>query len=338
MSPERKAWIKKWLWRLVWIPILLVLFVVILEIFYRNQWIDMYKRELHALNPGNPPQNPSKKLLVLGDSFSATPDGWVEKLRKSHPDYQITNSSVPGTTIFQANLMLSHRLAAYQPDLIIYQVYVGNDLFDLRYPINWSEIGFGRNLYWWLANKIPSLGWLNYALGQLKRQAALPDFQQGKVDGGEFDPQKYSERERLYLTAEPNLIENQVLLRGGREKDMERYLELFQAFLATAKEAHCPVLVLVIPHCAQVKKRYAERMTMIGAKGMDEAGLNNTEYAFWRKLVALKADGVRFVNVLEPIRERENAGEAMYFLHDAHLNAAGQALVAHVVDSVIATE
>jgi hypothetical protein len=336
MNPQRKALLKKWLRRLAWIPLILLVLLALLELFYRNQWIDTYKRELNALNPKTWPPNPSKKILVMGDSFSAAENSWVNVLRNRHPDWQVVNSAVPGTTIYQANLMLSGRLKTYKPELLIYQVYAGNDLFDLRYPVNWGTIGWGRNMYWGLANHVRSLGWLNYALGQFKRAADMPDFAQGKVNEGDFDPAKYSERERLYLKAEPELIQNQVTLQGGREEDMEDYLEWMQEFLATAKEAGCPVIVLVIPHCAQVYGRYAERMRLIGANWMDKwSTLGGANYPFFRKLAGLQADGVGIVNLLPVLSEQEGLGKSMYYLHDAHLNDAGQSMVADAVDIIL---
>ncbi len=334
MKPERKAFFKKWLRKLAWLPVLLLLFIALLELFYRNQWIDTYKRELNALNPVEFPANPKKRVLVMGDSFSAATNSWVDVLRKRHSDWQIVNSAVPGTTILQANLMLENRLSDFKPDLLIYQIYVGNDLFDLRYPLNWGEIGFFRNLYWATANRIRSLAWFNYALGQFKRSVALPDFQQGKVDEGEFDPAKYSERERLYLKAEPGMIENQVLLKEGREIDMVKYGGLLSEFIYTALEADCKVVLMVIPHCSQVHPRYLERMELLGAKFGEQAAMATEEYPFLRELRAIADDKAEILNLLPVMQEREAAGHSMYYLHDAHLNDAGQAVVAELVEPV----
>jgi hypothetical protein len=334
MKPERKAFLKKWLRKLAWLPVLVMVFIALLELFYRNQWIDTYKRELNALNPTEFPENPKKKVLVMGDSFSAAPNSWVNVLRKQHSDWQIVNSAVPGTTILQANLMLGGRLAKFKPDLLIYQIYVGNDLFDLRYPINWGEIGFFRNLYWASANRIRSLAWLNYALGQFKRSASLPDFQQGKVEEGEFDPAKYSERERLYLKAEPRMIENQVLLKDGREGDMAKYGGLLSEFIYTALEADCKVVVMVIPHCAQVHPRYLERMERLGAKFSDKKAMEAEEFPFFKQIALVRDANVEVLNLLPALKQRELAGEALYYLHDAHLNDAGQEFVAKLIEPV----
>ena len=49
-----------------------------------------------------------------------------------------------------------------------YQVYVGNDLFDIRYPTNWHTISPARNIYWFLANHLRVVGYLNYRLRHVK--------------------------------------------------------------------------------------------------------------------------------------------------------------------------
>jgi hypothetical protein len=335
MKPQTKAFLKKWLRRLAWVPLILVVLLVLLELFYRNQWIDTYKRELNALNPSEWPANPRKKVLVMGDSFSAAENSWVNVLRKRHSDWNIVNSAVPGTTIYQANLMVRGRIQQFKPDILVYQIYAGNDLFDLHYPSNWKKINWARNSYWFAANHLRSLAWLNYTLGQLKRTAALPDFEQGKVNEGEFDPARYSERERLYLQAEPDLIGNQVLLQSNRLAHMTEYEALLAEFLATAKEFNCPVVLMVVPHCAQVRVSYAQRMARIGATQMGNPALRSVKYPFCRRLDAFKTEKVTILNLLPALQNQEMLGHTMYYLHDAHLNDAGQAMVAEVVDSLL---
>ncbi len=332
MKPNWKEIRKKWLRRMALGTLWTLVFVFLLEIFYRNQWIDTYKRELRALNVEVDAVFSKKRVLVMGDSFTAAPNSWVNALRLRHPGVQFVNSAVPGTSIFQANLMLAGRLETFRPDLLIYQVYVGNDLFDLRYPLNWSEIGFLRNIYWAAANHLRGLGWFNYALGQFKRGIQNSDFAQGKVNEGEFDPTKYSERDRLYLRAEPGLIAGEVLLEGDRADDMVDYAALMKEFLATTVQARVPVIVLVLPHCAQVHPRYGARMKQVGALGMGAPQFYNVDYPFMQQITALGGRNALFINPLSGLRECEEADRAMYYLHDAHLNDAGQELVADLVD------
>lgn len=335
MKLPRKAGWKKWLGRMALLPVVVVFLLAVLELFYRNQWIDTYGRELNALNPAAWPANPRKKVLVMGDSFSAATNSWVNLLRDCHPDWQVVNSAVPGTTIYQARLMVERRLRVFQPDVVVYQVYVGNDLFDLRYPVHWGAVGLWRGLYWSVANRVRSLAWLNYSLGQLKRSAELPDLVPEKGNQGIFDPGKYAPRELLYLRAEPGLIANQALLHGGREEDMRVYLAWMEEFLAAAGRARCPVVVMVVPHCAQVHPQYAERMRQLGASGMDAPELLAVEYPFWRELSGGGRTGVHFVNLLPVFRAQELAGIPMYYLHDPHLSDAGQSTVTAVLDSLL---
>lgn len=333
MKPSAKAFWIKWLKRAAWLPAMLIFMVLVMEVVYRNQWIDTYRRELNALNPAAP-AHPRKKVLVMGDSFTAATNSWVHGLRQRHPEDQIINSAVPGTTILQANLMLQRRLDEFEPELLIYQVYAGNDLFDLRYPLNWENIGWFRNLYWATANHLRGVSWLNYALGQFKRSVSLPDFEQGKVVEGNFDPTKFSERERLYLQAEPAMISDQVMLQGGRAADMEKYLVLMKEFLGTAVAAGCRVIVVVIPHCLQTHPRYLVNMQQVGIGPVDALAIQRPDYPFFQQIKALETKDVSVINLLPDLQDHEQQAQPMYYLHDTHLNDAGQQVLMDVVDAV----
>lgn len=332
VKPETKARIHRWWKKLRWIPVVCLIFLVLLELFYRNQWVDTYLGEFKALNSTPAPTNPRKKILALGDSFTAATNNWVDLLRKRHPDWQILNAALPGTTVYHANLILGRRLADLKPDLVIYQVYVGNDLFDLRYPGAWGRVGILRSLYWAVANKFRSLAWLNYALGKWKRAADLPDMVPEKSNEGAFDPKRYSPRDRLYLEAEPGMIADQALLTGGREDDMDDYMELLQEMVGRCREAGAEVLVLVVPHCAQVTAGYARRMAQVGATGMENPSLQAEAYPFLQRVRQVEGNGVRVMSLLPQLRAMEERGEAAYYLHDSHLSDAGQAVLAEAVN------
>lgn len=332
MKPEIKARIRA-VWRKIrWIPLILLFSLLVLEIFYRNQWVDTYSGELKALNPGPAPTNPHKKVLALGDSFTAATNNWVDLLRKRHPDWHFLNSSLPGTTVYHANLVLGRRLTDFKPDWVVYQVYVGNDLFDLRYPGAWGRVGIFRSLYWSVANRLRSLAWLNYALGKLKRAAALPDMLPEKNNEGAFDPEKYSPRDKLYLKAEPRMIVDQALVRGDRENDMAAYMELLKELVKRSQEAGAKVAIVVVPHCAQMNTFYANRMTQIGAEGMDEPLLQAEDYPFFKRIANLEQTGAVVVNLLPALRELESRGHPAYYLHDTHLSDSGQAVLGRVVE------
>ncbi|MFN8394963.1 MAG: SGNH/GDSL hydrolase family protein [Bacteroidia bacterium] len=308
---------------------------MILEVFYRNQWVDTYSGELKALNPDPAPSHPRKKVLALGDSFTAATNNWVDLLRKRHPDWHFLNSALPGTTVYHANLVLGRRLADFKPDWVVYQVYVGNDLFDLRYPGAWGRVGIFRSLYWSVANRFRSLAWLNYALGKFKRSAALPDMVPEKSNEGAFDPKKYSPRDKLYLEAEPRLIVGQVRPEDGRWHDMHDYMEILDELVLRSQAAGAKVMIVVVPHCAQVSEVYADRMADIGAEGMENPVIQELDYPFFSWVKEMEVKGAKVVNLLPALRELELRGHPAYYLHDTHLSDSGQAVLARVVEEVL---
>lgn len=309
-------------------------FILALEVAWRYQWIDTYRRELKALNPDIDRQNSKKTILVMGDSFTAAQNSWVNELRKLNPSYNIINSAVPGTNIIQANAMLSRRLKTFKPKLLIYQVYAGNDLFDSRYPLNWSELSLGRYSYWAIANHLRSISWLNYALGQFKMAGNIEQYADNKVLETEFESAKYNGREKIYLQAEPYLISDQVMLEGERKSDMPQYLKVFEEFISRA-EKQCPVIVLVIPHAAQTSKQRMEQLEQVGAKFRNRESMQNLNYAFFENLAKLQSPKVKILNLLPQLQTAEAAEKSVYYLHDPHLNDEGQRLVAEVLGSVI---
>ncbi|MEM6269669.1 MAG: hypothetical protein AAF998_09535 [Bacteroidota bacterium] len=315
---------------------LLVLALFLLEILYRYQVVDTYRREWKHLNPriAAGKEIASGGVLVLGDSFTAAPENWVDRLRRRHPELPIWNAAVPGTGIRQANFLAPRRLAATQPQQFIYQIYVGNDLFDLRFPLNWEDIGGWRNLYWGLANRFRGLGWLNYALGQFRAAPPPSGTTDGKNLRRPFAPNRYSPRARLYLKAEPGLIENSVLVNGKRAADFEEYLGFLDELVRRAEDEAAAIYLLVIPHCAQVHARYTASMRQLGAEITDEKALRAASYPFLRRIEDHFAGQpqVQIVNALPVLRDLEACGTAAYFTNDIHLSPAGQQAVADLMD------
>ena len=325
---------RRWLKRIGFILGFVLFLILGLEVAWRYQWIDTYRRELTALNPEKSASKREKTILAMGDSFTAAQNSWVNALRYWHPEHRIINSAVPGTSILQANVMLKRRLSDFKPDLLIYQVYVGNDLFDLRYPLNWSESGMGRYFYWAMANRLRGIGWLNYALGQFKTAGNIAQYADNKVLESGFDPVKYNGRERLYFKAEPYLLSDQVMLTEARATDMEAYLSLLDDFLGEATKI-CPVLIVVVPHAAQTSSKRMSQLQTIGAKFREPSKMQDQLYPFFKRLKSKESEKVRVLNLLPDLQAAEANTRPAYYLHDPHLTDLGQQILAQNVDSLI---
>jgi hypothetical protein len=306
--------------------------LVVLEIAYRNQWIDTYKAQLLALNDQATLESKDRTILVLGDSFSASDASWVGTFRKQMPGFRVVNCATTGTGIVQANIIAHKRFPQFKPDLLIYQIYTGNDLADYRYPISWSKLNPFRNLYWWFAHRFRSLAWINQALGQAKSKASpealLPTF------NAAFSPQAYTPREKLLLQAEPGLIEHQAFLRGGREDDMKGYLRRMDDILALCAEFGTVPYLLVLPHCAQVSEGQKRNMAALGAEFSSEWS-TSPDYPFLNRIAGHTQGRATVLNPLPAFQAAEATGKQLYFNNDPHLNAAGQEMLGEWVKSAI---
>src|SRR6266571_2542108 len=121
--------------------------LLVLEWAYRTQILDTYRPELQAFNPAQVTADASRPtLLLLGDSFTAGRTSYAGLLQDTLQEWRVTNAAVSGTGVLQALYTAPHRFAHFHPTIFVYQVYVGNDLFDIRYPLNWRTTTPGRNI------------------------------------------------------------------------------------------------------------------------------------------------------------------------------------------------
>jgi hypothetical protein len=315
--------------------------LLMLEWVYRVQLVDTYKPELYTFNP---PQvlalDAKPTLLVMGDSFTASRTSYAGILQDTLQEWQVINAAVSGTGVLQALYMAPHRFTRFHPASFLYQVYVGNDLFDIRYPTNWRAISLVRNVYWLLANHLRVVAYLNYRLRQVKETLTS---RQGHIlsragtavaasatgDTVTFAVEHYNARVKLYMRAEPSLIEDSILVQGHRQHDYAMFLERLAQLLTYCKPAACRAYILVIPHVCQVDAAFLMSMHQLGARFTTPAALSLPEYPF---LVRLREyftawPNVHIVNPLSTLRE-VHTQQAVYAVNDEHLNAAGQQAIA----------
>jgi hypothetical protein len=317
---------KKWLNLILYLFFLLTSTLLLLEACYRFYVVDFYKGSLTGLNSEVDlrPTAALPTMLLFGDSFTADPDSYVKHLRRDISNYRIINAAVSGTTIRQHRLMADRRIKRFKPDILIYQIYLGNDLFEYRHPIRSNKISLMRKGYWWLADHLLVLGYINAKLPQLKALVA-EDINPGSGAKlpADFAIDKYNDRIKIQFSAEPELLEHTVLLQKERGDDFHAYVKEVAELLALAPP-ECKVIVVVIPHCAQLGVPYLERMKSMGAVIDNEAAFLEMEFPFYSALVdTLSADNRYFFNALEYLRDTGQA-ETLYYENDPHLNPAGQ--------------
>ncbi|MFA7381752.1 MAG: hypothetical protein WC150_14935 [Bacteroidia bacterium] len=300
------------------------LFLVVLEITYRCQLIEFYKPELKALNPLKPIVS-GKKILVFGDSFSADQHSYVNLLRDSFPEYDFVNASISGTGIQETSLIAPDRIRAFKPDMVIYQVYVGNDLTDIHKPVN-QKLSLSRNIYWWLSDKLFCLRFLNYRLAQYKHNLGM-NVEVANVRAiDQFTTESYSQREKLYIKSNAAFISQTVLLAPPMEKVFDKYQQELMQFTNLLHEQNIPLLVVFVPHCTQVNATYRNRFALLGADMKDSLALSTDDYPFYNRIKEklISYPNVSVVNPLPYLRQNEQENNPLYFANDIHLTPHGQ--------------
>jgi hypothetical protein len=312
--------------------ITLTVFAIVLEVSYRYQWFDFYKAELKGLNRKEDLQSTKKKILICGDSFSADTLSYVSVLRNNLSEYSVINSAVPGTGIRQHALYMPGRIKKYDPDIFIYQFYVGNDLFDISHPSGSSGISNGRKLYWWLADKWLSLPYLNFRFAGLRYK--FYDDAGGSYkpkEQEEFSIETYSKREKFNYKAEPGLVDNTLFLEEGRDKDWEMFERKFRKMVKGLKPSSKKMFV-VVPHQSQLSIEYFQRHVKLGAQfGHPVDSILGKDYPLYKKIGELcKETGFMMIDPLEVFRLQEGA-VPLYYANDPHLSDRGNQLLGYYI-------
>jgi hypothetical protein len=330
--------------------------LVALETVYRLQPVDTYRGELRLYNEREDLERSDSRptVLLMGDSLTAGTRSYPAAVRRARPDWRVINAGIPGSCVIQANLVAPRRFRDFEPSVFVYQVNVGNDLINLRYPINWRAISPVRNLYWSLSRHARSLEYLNYKLGQLvgssRYQRAVAELRATgrtleevvdsdcRFDFADFDPAIYTERIVRYFQAEPEVLENQIEVGPTRLNAYRRLLEGLRRLLVHCEEPDCTAFLLVVPHASQVHRGYYETMRQLGARFGGVPPTDVDSYPFLEGILEfLEENGlghVRIVDALPELREVEHERRAFY-LHDAHLNPCGQEALARLVLSEV---
>lgn len=325
--------------RLLSLPLLvltsLAVGLLLIEGIYRWQLVDMYTAELHTFNPVQALQTRDKpSILIMGDSFTAGRTSYASLVQEMLQEWRVVNAGVSGTGVLQALYMAPQRFATFRPSLFVYQVYVGNDLFDLRYPTSGPAIAPLRKIYWWTANHLRVVSYLNYRLRQFQETWFVPPplpSPSGSHAGASptspetFNVAHYDSRTKLYFQAEPGLLEDTILVQGARQQDYALFLRQLTSLVQHCVPGVCRAMILVIPHVCQVDPAFMAYMRQLGARLTTPARLSNPDYPFLTRLREhFRAwPHVTMLNPLPMLRDAQ-AQQAVYYVHDEHLNPYGQ--------------
>lgn len=335
---EEKKYLRFWkkvIWNLLYAGYLLVVVLLLLEIMYRFQVIEFYQAELNARNPKEDMQDSKarKTILVFGDSFSVQDKNYSELIRKRlSSDYRTINSAITGSSIVEAAYIAPKRIKTFDPDIFIYQIYVGNDLLPITHSLNWEKSSWIRNIYWWLSERINVLSFINYRLGQFNwRKAADGINTNTPFSADKFTLERYRPRERLYAQADPYLVSNSVLLKNGRLEDFNYLAARLNSMLSDLKPG-CKTYLVVIPHKSQVNAEYFHHMSTIGFRFDKAFNDDGIDYPFVQnlKIYFRQNPDVQVLNPLQVFREN-SLSQPLYYFNDEHLNEVGHKVLSEFI-------
>lgn len=296
----------------------------LVELVYRYQWVDFYKTEWEYQNKVRTPDLKKKRVLIFGDSFSADSASWANQWKKDSV-LQVFNAAIPGVGPETFRLIVSNRVEETQPNIVIVQLYEGNDLYDLYRPVNWSAFSWGRNVFWKCSNTFRSLGFINYRLGQANQDVQSPV--NGKT-ADTFALQSYDGRTKLYIQGDATYPMGMVQLKGEYADQFQTVIEMLRE-LKTAAGEHVRFYVLPIPSCVQTHRHYVKQYKQLGAK-LSQSLLKGHPWA-----EKIKEAGFDVIDPIEALRLSEKKGKQVYFENDPHLNSLGQQLVLNCVQQIV---
>lgn len=308
----------------------LVMFLITLVLFeasFRLYVIDFYHGDFKYLNADFEKREKDRNLLIVGDSFSAFKAGYAQTLYDSLQEFNVRNISVSGTSIREQYLFGKHHIKKEDPDILVFQFYVGNDLFGWNHPDKTEGISLIRKTYWKLSENLWSLGFLNHWSSQFRGSKSDEEDIQ-RFLSLKFDPELFSFRDKVYFKAEPHLVENASLLTAGRGQDLQRYMDRMKRLFELAKK-DCDIYILIIPHSAQVNQKYLNRTARLGAEFSSDFKPGLASYPLYEGMADFFSNDRR-VTVLNPIlalKEAEERGKEIYLRNDSHLNREGQQLI-----------
>lgn len=271
----------------------------------------------------NPSPWPDRaEIVVLGDSmaFGYGVDGhetWTALLADQLPGHPIVNLGLIGAAPQQYLRAYETFGRALQPDLVLFCLFPGNDLYDAGRFDDWLKAGSPGNYDVWrhMPDGITKAGqsiwdllgqsYLVMFLRDARRRLATPfgsrtiDF----ADGGQLQlvPAIYAGNERLAKPDNPNF---------------RLVLEAVQRTRSLAEQDGSDFLVLLMPTKEEVY------LPLLGERPPDATA----------PLVAqFDEEKIPYLDLTPHFQARARRGERLFFKVDGHPNAAGYRLTAEVV-------
>ncbi len=325
--------------RLLYFVYLLVICIGIPEVLYRSAAIDFFGKELKSYNPGSVFQASSPFISIFGDSFSAYEKSYVNLLRDSIQGYTVVNHSVSGSGIFETLTLAGSRLKRFPSPIVIYQVYVGNDLANIHKKANRERQGFLKSSYYSVSNYLRILELLNYKMGQwkaiknMKAQTGIQPLSDKDIFKVPFSPLKYSPYEKQALGGDSLLVIESVKAEGDRAQDLQKLIRKIGLLSEIVEKNNGKLFILVFPHCTQINDYYREKYQKMNLAVSEDSVFLSENYPFIQVLESAfeKKENVSVINPLIALRNHDTDTTRTYGENDFHASPFGQKIAGEVL-------
>ena len=293
---------------------------------------DIYINSLGLRNNELTLEKNKNRYLLLGDSFTfglgvKQEDAFPQKLGAflGSKYHNVINAGVVGQTLDDALMYLKHEGIKLQPDFVIYNFFVGNDITELRRH-EWTQDK--NNNITQVKDKLLEVD-KNHQLKHKESQepeSYLLYWLEQKVS---ILKQKYMNKEAFdpTLTWPVFLASNHPM----QDKRIEEYWWKFEEVLIQintfCKQNNIKLIISIIPMDVQVSKEYWKKYP--GTPFDDEAFKINRPQEYMKILG--ERHNIAVLDVLESAREDDKKKSPLYFEKDPHFNKQGHRFMASYI-------
>lgn len=273
-----------------------------------------------------PKQAGEQRVLVLGDSYmwgqgvvddATVPARLGQMLRQKGRVVTVGNAGMFGTCPREWGYTLERHRDAFEPDLVVAVMYVGNDVLDaIMAPLSVADgwlMGSGMAELadsWRFRLMLTSRVWFH--VERLFAENRIEDMVARAVAKHRLEKPPYSLEEALFLDRDPARDADDPFL-GRIETVLAGH---FREFAAAASGV--PTLVVLLPGHRVVKEGYG---SLLGECGLDpELHERGRGHARLRRLLA--AQGLQVVDLADRFFAAQNR-RSLFLRQDAHFSAAG---------------
>lgn len=311
--------------------------------------------------PKAPPEG-IRRILVLGDSHT---EGMVDgeetfahrlqqRLNQESSSWEVLNGAFRRASPLQEYWAYEQAYEQFEPEAIVVGFFVGNDLMDLLRSSDRLHLTPGADDEWLVTAPTEATNatedresWSESLKRPLRRHSAiyrnLTEIRWLREAVVETTGSEYRQRLEAAAAEEPGWVwqaGNQVAYFREHAEDEETAWKqltwIWRNWKKSTDAANRRLIIVLIPSGMQAHPdRWSERRAKVNELlGMNDEVWSDLDRQYAKALELTKTLGIESIDLLGAIRARSGteSSEEYYYEIDQHLNAAGHALVAELLE------